>query len=85
MIKRQSDEITSLKKKINDLNVTCEQKDELLSSVDSLQKELVNTIDDIKKKSKEYDKLIEELMSMRKIMNVEVFKGRWNIIKWLLK
>lgn len=85
IIKRQSDEIKRLKKQIADLNVSCEKKDELLHSVDGLQKEMVDVVDGIKAKGDEYDKLIAELKLMRKALNKEVFKGRWPLVKWLIK
>ena len=42
-------------------------------------------VEDIKSKCEVYDKLVGELTEMKKIMNEEVFKGRWNIIRFLLK
>lgn len=42
-------------------------------------------VEDLKSKGEVYDKLVGELTEMKKIMNEEVFKGRWNIIRFLLK
>jgi hypothetical protein len=39
----------------------------------------------IKDKRKEYDKLVEDLRKMRKVMNKEFFKGRWRLVKFLIK
>lgn len=85
IIKYQSDEIKSLKKKIDELNISNQKKDELINSVDEFQKELDNIVADLRAKKEEYDELINEVRTMRSVFNEEVFKGRWNIIKWLLK
>ena len=42
-------------------------------------------IKELKAKSEEYDKLLGDLLEMRKVMNQIVFKGRWKIIKLLMK
>ena len=81
IIERQTNEIESLKKRISELEIDCDEKDELISSIDSLRVEM----EDIKSKGEVYDKLVGELTEMKKIMNEEVFKGRWNIIRFLLK
>lgn len=85
IINKQIEEIESLKKTILKLEASCNEKDEIINSIDSLRNELVNTIEDIKKKSEEYDQLIGELAEMRKAMNRDVFKGRWNLIRLMLK
>lgn len=85
IIKRQADDIESLKKEISELEIDGAKKDELIGSIDSLQDDFREVIDGLKKKSDEYDRLIGELMEMRKIMDKEVFKGRWNIVRLLLK
>ena len=85
IIKRQIDKIDSLKNDISKLKIDCEEKDKIINSVNSLRDDLIETIETLKAKGEEYDKLISDLKEMRKIMNQEVFKGRWKIIKWLLK
>lgn len=85
IIKYQSDEIKSLKRQINELNISNQKKDELINSVDGFQKELDQIVANLRVKKEEYDKLIEEVRMMRSVLNEEVFKRRWNIIKWLLK
>lgn len=85
IIKYQSDEIRSLKRQINELNISNQKKDELINSVDGFQKELDNIVADLRAKKEEYNELINEVKTMRSVFNEEVFKGRWNIIKWLLK
>lgn len=85
IIKRQVVEIKELKKLIDNLNITCEQKDEIIGSIDGLRQDLIDVITDINDKREQYDALINELIEMKKIINQEVFKGRWKIIRFLLK
>lgn len=42
-------------------------------------------LDDLKEKRKKYEDLIEELTTMKNIFNQSVFKGRWKLIKLLMK
>lgn len=85
IIKRQADEIKALKKKINELNISSKEKDELIHAVEPLQKELIDTIENVREKGEEYDKLIEDVKVMRKVFDKEIFMGRWNIIRFLMK
>lgn len=85
VIQRKNDEIESLKKKISELQISCGEKDELINSIEYLRNDLQATIEDIKKKGEKYDELNADLMQMRKVFNQTVFKGRWRIIKWLMK
>lgn len=85
IIKRQVIEIKELKKLIDNLNITCEQKDEIIGSINGLRQDLIDVITDINDKREQYDALINELIEMKKIINQEVFKGRWKIIRFLLK
>lgn len=85
IIKRQSDEIRALKARINELNITCQQKDEMVESVDRFQQEFMNLIEEVKGKKDEYEKLIGEVKAMKKAIDREVFKGRWSIVKWLIR
>lgn len=85
IIKKQSCEIDRLRKKIGSLDEACEQKDMLISAIDDMRDEFVGALQDLKDKRNEYDKLVNELILMKKVMNKEVFKGKWNIIRFLLK
>lgn len=85
IIKRQAEEIESLKKQVSELKQKCKQKDELIASVEPMRNELKDIISNVRKKSEEYDKLISDVRTMRKVFDKEVFKGRWWIIKRLLK
>lgn len=85
IIKRKTEEIESLKEMISELEIDSTEKDNIIKSIDSFRDELSEIVDDLKGKREEYDKLIKELTDMKKIMNEEVFKGRWNLVRLLLK
>lgn len=85
IISRQSIQIESLQSQNEKLKLELQEKDNLINSVSPLKDELTQNIDDVKKYKKEYKKLIQELRKMKEAMNKEVFKGRWWIIKLLLK
>lgn len=85
IIKRQIDEIDNLKKTVSKLEISCEEKDKIIDSIDVLYNDLLKTIDDLKVKGNEYDKLISELSEMKTVMNQIVFKGKWKIIKLLIR
>lgn len=84
-IKSQADEISKLRTQIDKLSIDCAEKDELISSVDSLYNEINAALDEIKKERDKYKKLNADLLEMRKIMNKEVFRGRWNLVRLLLR
>ena len=85
IIERQASEIDNLKEVISKLEIGCSEKDEIINSIDDLRNDLIETIDDLKSKKNEYDRLIMELSEMRNVINQTVFKGRWKIIKLLIK
>lgn len=85
LIARQSEQIESLKSQIDDLNIKLKEKDETINSVEYLREELKQNIEEIKKQKVEYKALIEEIKKMKEILNVEIYRGRWNIIKFLIK
>lgn len=85
MISRQSEQIDGLKSEIEKLKLECQKKDEIINSVSSLRSELVKDAEDVKQYKEEYRKLINELKNMKKILNQEVYKGRWWLIKFLIK
>jgi hypothetical protein len=85
IISRQSEQIESLKLQNEKLKLELQKKDELINSVSSLREELIQNVSDSKKYKEEYGKLINEVRRMKKIMDKEVFNGRWWIIKLLLK
>lgn len=85
LISRQSEQIEELKFEVENLNNECRKKDEIINSVSSLKEELTCNVNDIKKYKKEYKELIDELRKMKEIMNKEVYKGKWNLIKLFVK
>ena len=85
MISNQSKTIESLKSQIVALKLESNAKDELIESVDSLRKEFIKDTEEVKRCKEQYKKLIQELKDMKKILNQEIYKGRWSLIKFLIK
>lgn len=85
MINRQSEQIEKFKNEIVKLKLECQKKDELINSVTPLREELQQNINDVKKKKKEFNELIQEMKKMKSILNQKVFRGRWRLVKWLIK
>lgn len=85
LISRQSKQIESLKLENEKLKQEILEKDEMLNSISYLREELNKNVEEARKYKKEYKQLIEELKKMKKIMNQEVYKGRWKIVKFLIK
>ena len=85
MASRQASQIEELKIQIDELKKICKEKDEVIDSVGLLKNELTEDIADFKKQKDEYKKLVIELKKMKRVINETVFKGRWKIIKFLIK
>ena len=85
LITRQSGQISSLKAQIEKLENQIQEKDKLINSVSYLKEKLSQNILEIKKHKESYKNLIEELKRMKKIINQEVYNGRWRFIKFLIK
>lgn len=85
IIVRQVDKINSLQKKVDSLEIDNAKKDELINFINALRNDFIETINELKSKGDKYDELIAELMQMRNVMNQTVFKGRWRLIRFLLK
>ena len=85
VIKSQHDEIESLKRQIEALNIDLDKKDELIHSVDDLREQLRQIVSNVRKKEQECDKLLKDMRLMRKALDREVFKNRWWIVKRLIK
>lgn len=82
---KQIKEIESLKLENEKLKTLCEEKDKIINSVEPMRREMTEYIGEIKEKRNEYYALIDELKTMKKVMNKTVFKGRWKLIKFLMK
>lgn len=85
MISRQSKQIEDLKSEITRLELEIEEKDKIIDSVSSLREELIKNVTESKKYKDEYEGLLQELQKMKYILNHEVYKGKWWIIKHLIK
>lgn len=85
MISRQSKQVEDLKLQIEKLELKCKEKDEIINSVASSKEELAQNIAEVKKYKEEYGELIKELRKMKEIVNQTVYKGRWKLIKFLIK
>ena len=85
MILRQSEQIENLNAQIVKLRLEIEEKDNIINSVASLKDELVQKNKDIDKYKEEYRNLINEVRKMKEILNWTVYKGRWKLIKFLIK
>lgn len=85
MITRQSEQIVTLKSQIEELENKCKEKDEIINSVSSLRSELTENVNKVKEYKEEYEKLIQDLKTMKKVIDQDVYKGRYWLIKPLLK
>lgn len=85
MISRQAEQIESLKVENESLKLKLQEKDEMINSVTPLKNELTNNVNEVKKCKEEYKRLVKELRKMKEILNQTVYKGRWRLIKWLIK
>lgn len=85
IVLRQLDEIEKLKSSISELEIDSEKCTELIDSITDIRTELYEVIDDLSERRKEYTRLIEDLRQMKMVMNQTVFKGKWRLIKLLLR
>lgn len=95
-IARQAKEIEALKIEVSKLKSACDDKDRIIAekenegaefaeTIEHLRGELKENIDELKMKSREYDDNLAEIKMMKKVFNEELFNGRWNLIKFLVK
>lgn len=85
MISRQLKQIDDLKLENEKLKLELEEKNKIINSVASLKNELIENVNEAKKYKEEYKGLVNELRKMKEIINQEVYKGRWKLIKYLIK
>lgn len=85
IVLRQLDEIEKLKASISELEIDSEKRTELIDSITDIRTELYEVIDDLSERREEYTRLIEDLRQMKMVMNQTVFKGKWRLIKLLLR
>lgn len=85
VISRKSEEIESLKLENEKLKQKLKEKDEIIASVEPIRKEMAEGVKEYKRLKNEYVKLIQELKHMKNIMNQEVYKNHWWLIKFLIR
>ena len=85
MIARQSQQIESLSAENAKLRLQIEEKDIVINAIEPMKKELAENIAKVKKHKEEYKTLIQELKKMKEIVNQEVYRGRWKVIRLLMK
>lgn len=85
IILRQLDEIEKLESSISELEIDSEKRTELIDSITDIRTELYEVIDDLSERREEYTRLIQDLRQMKMVMNQTVFKGKWRLIKLLLR
>lgn len=85
IISKKSEEIESLKLENEKLKQKLKEKDEIINSIEPMRKEMAENTKEHKRLKKEYQGLIQELRRMKKVMNKEVFKSRWWLIRLLIK
>lgn len=82
---RQNKQIDALSQKIYDLEIANKEKQAMLDSLKSIRKDWKDSLDAICVQRDEYQKLIFELKEMKAVMNKTVFKGKWKLIRLLMK
>lgn len=85
MISRQSELIEDLKLQVEKLKQIIKEKDEIINSVEPMRIEMAENIKEQKKLKEQYKALIQELKTTKNIINEEVYKKRYWLIKLLLK
>ena len=71
--------------KLEKLKEECKEKDKIINSIEPLREEMAENVKEHKRLKNEYEKSVEELKLMKEIINETVYKGRWKIIKFLIK
>ena len=82
---KQAEEIESLKTQIDALTALCNEKDKVIYSIEPMRNEFIENTENLKSRKKEYDELINELKKMKKVIDQKFFKGRWKLVKFLIK
>ena len=82
---KQSEQIRLLKAKIDKLEEKCKEKDEIIKVVEPMRQEMIENLEEQKRLKKQYKSLIRELKEMKGIIDQEVYRKRWWLIKWFVK
>lgn len=84
-ISRQLKQIEDLELQLQKMKLEIEEKNKIINSVASLREELIQNVNESKKYKEESKGLLEELRKMKDVMNRTVFRGRWRLVKFLIK
>lgn len=85
MISYQSKQIESLESQVQKLRLEIEEKNRIIDSIVPLREELIQNVAEYKKYKNQSKNLVDELRKMKEVINQEVYKGRWRLIKFLIK
>lgn len=85
LISRQSEQIKDLEQQVRDLQLEIEEKNKVIFSIEPMRKEMAEHIAEVKRRKVEFESLTNELRKMEETINETVYKGRWNIVKLLIK
>lgn len=85
MISRQSKQIEELESQVRNLKLEIEEKNKIINSTSSLRDEMAKNVADIKGYKIKYKELVDEVRKMKDGINQEVYKGRWWLVKLLIK
>ena len=85
IINLKSEQIEKLESEIERLNNKIIEKDEIINSIEPMRKEMAENLKEQKKLKKQYKTLIQELKDMKNVINKEVYRNRWWLVRWLLK
>ena len=77
--------LSDRREQIEKLKQELKEKDELINSIEPIRREMIENNKEHKRLKNKYQELINELKLMKKIMDVTVYKGKWRLIKWLIK
>lgn len=85
IISRQSQQIDALKLEVEKLEEKIKEQNVVISSIEPMRKEMTENIKEYRNLKNQYKTLVQELKQMKEIMNVTVYKGKWRLVKWLIK
>lgn len=85
LISKKSKEIECLNIENFNLKQKISEQNEIINSMEPMRNEMAESIEKHKALMCQYKDLINELKQMKKIFDKEVFKGKWWLIKLLLK
>lgn len=84
-IQRQANQIKDMQKEIDRLETRCKEQEKELGSMAYMHDEMASLISELREKVKEYNSYLDEIKKMKAVFNKDLFKGRWNLVKFLVK